>query len=87
MEKNLPAKSCIVVLGNFKDRLYHKSQLYAPVLKYGSLCLLIEISVSEKLTLQQGDYKNTFCNAQLPEGEVIVIHTPIGDPSFQEDEY
>ena len=37
--KKLRAKSRIVVLGNFKDRLYQKSQRYAPVLKYSSLTL------------------------------------------------
>ena len=34
--KALRAKSRIVVLGDFEDRLYQKSQHYAPVLKYRS---------------------------------------------------
>ena len=38
--KPLRAKSRIVVLGKFEDRLYQKSQLYASVLKYISLRLL-----------------------------------------------
>jgi hypothetical protein len=35
------AKSRIVVLGNHEGRVYEKSQRYAPVLKYSSLCLLV----------------------------------------------
>ena len=46
--KPLHAKSCIVVLGNFKDRLYQKFQCYAPVLKYTSLRLLTAKVVGEK---------------------------------------
>ena len=38
--KPLPPKYRIVVLGNFEDRLYQKSQRYAPVLKYISQSLL-----------------------------------------------
>ena len=38
--KSLRAKSRIVIIGNFKDRLYQKSPPYAPVLKYSFLRLL-----------------------------------------------
>ena len=38
--KLLRAKSQILVLGDFEDRLYKKSQRYAPVLEYSSLRLL-----------------------------------------------
>ena len=47
-DKPLRAKSQIVVLGNFEDRLYQKSQLYAPVLKYSSLRLLIDKALGDK---------------------------------------
>ena len=63
--KPLRAKSRIVVLGNFEDRLYQKSQRYAPVLKYSSLRLLTAKAVGDKRILQQGDYKNALCNATL----------------------
>jgi hypothetical protein len=63
----LQAKSRIVVLGNFEDRLYDKSQRYAPVLKYSSLRLLIAKAIRAKRVLQQGDCKNAFCNAPLPD--------------------
>ena len=85
--KPLRSKSHIVVLGNLEDRLYQKSQHYAPVLKYISLRLLTAKSVGEKCILQQGDCKNAFCNAKLPDDEFMVIRPPIGDPSFQDDDY
>ena len=85
--KPLCAKSLIVVLGNFEDRLYQKSQRYAPVLTYSSLRLLTAKEVGDKWILQQGDFKNAFCNVTLPDDEVTVILPPIGDPAFQEGEY
>ena len=85
--KPLRAKSRFIVLGNFKDRLYQKYQRYAPVLKYSSLRLLTAKAVGDKQILQQGDFKNAFCNSTLPDNEVTVIRPPIGDPAFQEDEY
>ena len=85
--KPLCAKSCIVVLGNFEDHLYQKSQRYAPVIKHSSLRLLTAKAVGDKRILQQGDCNNAFCNATLPDDEVKVIRTPIGDPDFQNDEY
>ena len=51
----LRAKSRIVVLGNFEDRPYTKSQRYAPVLKYDSLQLLISEAVNHRRILQKGD--------------------------------
>eukprot|EP00804_Cyclotella_cryptica_P022088 CCRYP_011573-RA/>CCRYP_011573-RA protein AED:0.27 eAED:0.27 QI:0/-1/0/1/-1/1/1/0/654 len=81
------AKSCIVVLGNFEDRIYDKSQKYAPVLKYTSLRLLTSKAVSDKRILQQGDCKNAFCQAYLPEDELTVVRPPVGDPAYSRDEY
>ena len=63
--KPLCAKSQIVVLGNFGDRLYQKSQRYALLLKYRSLHLLTAKAVGDKRILQQGDSKNALCNATL----------------------
>ena len=45
------AKSRIVVLGNYEDRYYNKSQRYAPVLKYSSLRLLTSKAVGDKRVL------------------------------------
>ena len=74
-------------MGNFEDRLYQKSQRYAPVLKYSSLRLLTAKAVGDKRIIQQGDFKNALCKSTLPYNEVTVIRPPIGDPSFQEYEY
>ena len=81
------AKARIVVLGNFEDRLYEKSQKYAPVLKYSSLRLLTAKCVGDKRILQQGDCKNAFCNANLPDDEKMAIRPPVGNPSYNKDEY
>jgi hypothetical protein len=83
----LRAKSRIVVLGIFEDRVYDKSQQYAPVLKYSSLHLLLAKAVRAKRVLQQGDCKNAFCNAKLPENELTVVQPPAGDPANQTDEF
>ena len=85
--KPLRAKSRIVVLGHFEDRLCQKPQRYAPVLKYISLHLPTAKAVGDKRIPQEGDCKNAFCNTTLPDNEVTVIRPPIGDPAFQEDEY
>ena len=85
--KPLFAKSRILVLGDFKDRLYQKYQCYAPVLKYSSLRLLTAKAVGDKRILQQGDFKNASCNITLPDVEVTVIGPSIGDQAFKEDEY
>eukprot|EP00956_Cyclotella_meneghiniana_P005594 scaffold7180_cov50-Cyclotella_meneghiniana.AAC.3 len=81
------AKSRIVVLGNFEDRYYTKSQRYAPVLKYSSLRLLCSKAVGDKCILQQGDCKNAFCHARLPDDELTVVRPPVGDPEYDKDTY
>eukprot|EP00804_Cyclotella_cryptica_P023822 CCRYP_011183-RA/>CCRYP_011183-RA protein AED:0.30 eAED:0.40 QI:0/0/0/1/0/0.25/4/0/387 len=70
------AKSCIVVLSNFEDHYYTKSLHYVPNLKYSSLCLLCSQAISHRHTLQQGECKNTFCHAHLPDDEVTVVRPP-----------
>ena len=81
------AKSRIVVLGNFEERIYSKSDRYAPLLKYSSLRLLTAKAVGDKRVLQQADCKNAFCNATLPDDERMAIRPPIGDPGHDNDEY
>ena len=85
--KPLRAKSRIVVLGKFEDRLYQKSQRYAPFLKYISFLIITSNAVGYKRILQQGDFKNVFCNPTPIDDDVMVIRPPIGDPDFQDDEY
>ena len=81
------SKSCIVVLGNHEDTLWNKSQRYAPVLQYSSLCMLVSKAVSDRRVLQQGNCKNAFCNAILPEDERLAVRPPAGDPGYAKDEY
>ena len=49
------AKSRIVVLDNFEDRIYSKADKYVSVLKYSYLCLLTAQACASKRILQQGD--------------------------------
>ena len=84
--KSLRAKSQILGLGDFEDRLYQKPQRYTPVLKYSSLRLLKSKAVGDKRILQKVDCKNALRKATLPDDEVTLIIPPIGDPDFQEDE-
>ena len=58
--KPLWSKSRIVFLGNFKDRLYQKSQQYTPVLKYSSLRILTDKVVGDKRILRQVDCNKAF---------------------------
>ena len=81
------AKSRIIVLGNFEDRYYSKSQRYAPVIKYSSLRLMTYMAVGDKRVLQQGNCKNAFCQSILPEDECMVIRPPAGNPAYDKDEY
>jgi hypothetical protein len=83
----LRAKSREVVLGNFEDCYYTKSQHYMPVLKYSSLHLLCSKAIGDKRILQQGDCKNAFCHASLPADELTVVQPPVGDPGYSKDEY
>ena len=52
-------------------------------MKYSSLRILAAKAVGEKFILQQGDFKNAFFNATLPNDEITVIRPPIGDPYFK----
>ena len=81
------AKSRIVVLGNFEDRCYSKSDRYAPVLKYSTLRLLTAKAVGHRRILQQADCKNAFCQANLPDDERMAVRPPAGDPGYSKDEY
>jgi len=81
------AKYHIVVLGKHEDRLYSKSKCYTLVLKYDSLHLLTAQADSNKCILWQGDCKNAFCNATLPNNKATVTWPPAGYPAHKQDEY
>jgi hypothetical protein len=81
------AKSRIVVLGNLEARTWDKHERAAPVLKYSSLRLLVSSAVERKHKLKQANYKNAFCNPNLPSNETTVIRPPLGDPDAAPAEY
>jgi hypothetical protein len=49
------AKSCIVVHGNHKERIWLKSDKYAPVLRPNTMRLIVSMAVEQQRTLQQGN--------------------------------
>jgi hypothetical protein len=59
----LRAKSWIVVLGNCECRDWSKSNWFAPVPRFDSLCSLVSLAVQHCCSLKQGDCKNAFCRA------------------------
>ena len=81
------AKSHIVVLGNHEDRVWTKSEKYAPVLRPDSLRLMISLTVERRRTLKQGNCKNAFCQGIFPDDEITIVKPPIGDPDAAKDEY
>ncbi len=81
------AKSCIIVLGNHKDRIWSKSDKFAPVLSRDSLQFLVSMAVQHHCPLCQGDCKNTFCQSILPPEEVTFVHPPFGDPDADPQEH
>ena len=83
----LRAKSRIVVLGNHEDRLWSKSDRFAPVLRQDSLRFLASLAVEKRRALRQGDCKNAFCQGILPPEEITIVRPPSGDPDADPHEY
>jgi hypothetical protein len=81
------AKSRIVVLGNHEDRIWTKSEKYAPVLRPDTLRLIVSMAIQKRRTLKQGDCKNAFCQGILPPDEITIVKPPIGDPDATKDEF
>ena len=81
------AKTRIVVLGNHEDRVWSKSEKFAPVLRADSLRYIVSMAVQKRRLLKQGDCKNAFCNGDLPEDEVTIVRPPNGDPSAAKHEF
>ena len=67
--------------------MWGKSDRYAPVLQYSSLRLLTSMAIEKRCRLKQGDYKNAFVQASLPDDEVTIIRPPLGDPDTDLDEF
>jgi hypothetical protein len=81
------AKSHIVVLGNYEDRIWLKLDKYAPVLHPDTVRLIVSMAIKRQRTLQQGNCKNAFCQGILPQDEISIIKPPIGDPDIKKDKY
>ena len=81
------AKTRIVVLGNHEDRVWTKSEKFAPVLRSDSMRYIVSMAVQKHRLLKQGDCKNTFCNGDLPEDEITIVRPPNGDPSAEKNEF
>jgi len=74
------AKYRIVVLGNLDPNTWTKESCYAPVMSLMELRLITAIAVSKNCTLKNGDVKQAFCQAVLPENEKYVLRPPPGCP-------
>ncbi len=83
----LRAKSRIVVLGNHEDRVWSKSNKFAPVLHQDSLRFLTSLAVASRRPLRQGNCKNAFCQGILPVDKITIVLPPSGDPEAAPDEY
>jgi hypothetical protein len=84
----LRAKSRIVALGNHEDRVWSKSDRFAPVLRGDSLRFLVSLAVEKCRPLRQGDCTNAFCHGVFPPEETtIVCPAPSGDPESDPQEY
>ncbi len=83
----LRAKSCIVVLGNHESRDWFKSDRFAPVLWFDSLCFLVSLSTQHCWALKQGGCKNAFYQGTLPTEETTIVRPPSGDLDASKDEY
>ena len=79
------AKSRIVVLGNLENRLWAKSEKYALVLHYSSLCLLTSTANENFRLIRKGDCNNAFYNAKLPADKTTIIKPPSGNPDAKKD--
>jgi hypothetical protein len=67
------AKSCIVVLGNHEDRVWTKTEKYAPVLHPDSMRLMVSKATGCRCILKQGDCKNAFFQFILPEDKITIV--------------
>jgi hypothetical protein len=74
------AKSRIVALGNHEERVWSKSEKFAPVLRGESSRVMTSMAVQAGRREKQGDCKNAFCQSYLPKDETIIIRPPKGCP-------
>jgi hypothetical protein len=73
-------KSRIVALGNFEDRVWEKSEKYAPILRDESSRAMTSMAAEIGQREKQGDCKNAFAQSYLPKDETIICRPPRGCP-------
>lgn len=88
-ENGLPkrAKYRIVVLGNLDPHSWSKSDTYAPVLSLVELRIMCILAIHYKRILKQGDFKQAFVQATLPDDEQYVVRPPHGCPISEPNTY
>ena len=74
------AKSRIVVLGNKDPTEWTKADCFAPVVSLPTVRMLTALVIQHQRILKQGDCKNAFVQADLPDKEVTVVKPPAGCP-------
>jgi hypothetical protein len=74
------AKTRIVALGNQEDRVWEKSEKFAPVLRDESSRVMTSMAIQAGRREKQGDCENAFCQSCLPKGETIILRPPKGCP-------
>ena len=74
------AKSRIVALGNHEERVWEKSEKFAPMLRDESSRTMTSMAAQAGRREKQGDCENAFCQSCLPKDEVIFVRPPKGCP-------
>eukprot|EP00558_Chaetoceros_sp_UNC1202_P009040 CAMPEP_0197232302 /NCGR_PEP_ID=MMETSP1429-20130617/152_1 /TAXON_ID=49237 /ORGANISM="Chaetoceros sp., Strain UNC1202" /LENGTH=1842 /DNA_ID=CAMNT_0042690279 /DNA_START=1 /DNA_END=5529 /DNA_ORIENTATION=- len=74
------AKYRIVALGNLDPHEWSKSECYAPVMSLFELRYMVALAARHKCIPKNGDVKQAFCQAILPDTEKYVLRPPAGCP-------
>ena len=74
------AKYRIVALGNLDPHEWSKNECYAPVMSLFELRLMCALAARHKRIPKNGDVKQAFCQAVLPDGEKYALRPPAGCP-------
>ena len=67
--------------------MWSKSEKYAPVLRSDLLRFLVSMAVDNRRVLNQGNYKNVFCNGNLLPDKVAIVRPPKGNPSAKKNTF
>lgn len=76
----LRAKSRTVVLGNEEERVWEKTDVFAPVISETGARAFVANGVAIGRVAKQADTKNAFCHPTLPDDEICAVLPPKGCP-------